>query len=267
MKKDALFIAAFLLSASFLLAGCFNLGNSPNAPLNSSGAQQPVTIVQANNSPATSSSNSGGAASQTSSQEQTGAALPNIYNLPTQDIYGAEPVYPNETRDFILFGDKPAPLNSTDGYYFGHTNFPGYIQGFYVYNLTYVSFCCLNRSIYVQRGLLYIKSTGEPCKCLSGHNLLFFTTKPLKGARVLTPVGQKVLPALGHLAFCHTDEDCINAFSCCHQGSQPCISYFLKHLLPQTSCKGIYCTQECRPCNHCKCVNEACESDMVGGCC
>jgi|GEM_PF-6432889 len=60
---------------------------------------------------------------------------------------------------------------------------------------------------------------------------------------------------------CSSDDDCVNEFACCHRGNGPCIN---KNYVEETDCAGIACTEECRPCNVCKCKNNICQGETHG---
>jgi len=67
---------------------------------------------------------------------------------------------------------------------------------------------------------------------------------------------------------CSSDDDCANEFSCCHRGNNECIN---KDYIEEADCSGVACTEECRPCNICKCRNNVCQAEshdaLEGYCC
>lgn len=56
---------------------------------------------------------------------------------------------------------------------------------------------------------------------------------------------------------CKTDSDCVAGGSCCHPSQ--CVNKGYAEEFKEEECKGVMCTEVCKPCPECKCIESKCK--------
>ncbi|MEM4330112.1 MAG: hypothetical protein QXY64_03045, partial [Candidatus Bilamarchaeaceae archaeon] len=137
--------------------------------------------------------------------------------------------------------------------------------------------CCANITITMEVDnnskiiRLYEENIGDYCRCICPFEAEIkienYNDYPVEiyGIKYKNVYNYSLLQEWPNAKDCYRDSDCVNTPDCCHQSSNKCIAK--KDIKEWPKCEGIPCTEECRPCISCSCIDNKCVSNFVGGCC